>query len=260
VIGIFGGSGFYEFLDDAREEDVPTPFGGPAAPVTIGTVAGVDVAFLPRHGKHHQYPAHKVPYRSNVWAMKEVGVDRLFGPSAVGSLRMDYGPGHFVMCDQIVDRTTSRESTFYDGPKTTHVSFADPYCAELRPIAIAAGREAGATVHETGTVVVINGPRFSSRAESEFYARQGWDIINMSQHPEAALTRELEICYATVCVVTDYDVGVEGEVPPVTHAEVLARFGESIDALRDTLRRAIPRAAQTPRQCECATATGAAIG
>jgi 5'-methylthioadenosine phosphorylase len=260
VIGIFGGSGFYDFLDDAVDHDVATPYGPPAAPVTVGTVAGRDVAFLPRHGRSHEYPAHRVPYRANVWAMQEVGVDRLLGPSAVGSLRTDVAPGDFVVCDQLVDRTSGRERTFFDGPETVHVSFADPYCAEMRPVLVQAASESGATVRDRGTVVVINGPGFSTRAESRFYSGQGWDLVNMSQFPEAFLARELELCYATVCVVTDYDVGVEGDIPPVTHGEVLRRFAASIETLRDALGRAIPKVAATPRQCECPTARETATG
>ncbi len=260
MIGIFGGSGFYDFLDGAVERDVATPYGAPSATPTVGTVEGVEVAFIPRHGRRHEFPPHRVPFRANLWAMRELGVERIFGPSAVGSLQLDMAPGHFVVCDQLVDRTSGREGTFFDGPETAHVSFADPYCAELRPIAVRAAAAAGVPVHDGGTVVVIQGPRFSTRAESRFYAAQGWELLNMTQFPEAFLARELEICYATICVVTDYDVGVEGEIPPVTHAEVLDRFAESIGGLKDTLRRAIPPAATTPRRCECATARGAATG
>ncbi len=260
MIGIFGGSGFYDFLDGARTREVPTPYGAPSAPPAVGSVAGVDVAFIPRHGARHELPPHLVPYRANVWAMHELGVDRIVGPSAVGSLMEAMAPGHFVVADQLVDRTTGRDATFFDGPEVAHVSFADPYCTELRPLAAAAGREAGVTTHDEGTVVVIPGPRFSTRAESRFFAAQGWHLVNMTQFPEAFLARELEICYATICVVTDYDAGVPGEVPAVTHAEVLARFAESIDDLRAALRALIPRAAATPRRCECAIARRPAGG
>lgn len=254
MIGVFGGSGFYDFLDNAREESVDTPYGPPAAPFRVGTFEGIDVAFLPRHGAHHQFPAHKVPFRANVWAMKELGVDRVIGPSAVGSLQREVAPGDFVVADQIIDRTYAREQTFFDGPQTRHVSFADPYCSELRPLALAAGRETGATFHDRGTVVVIQGPRFSTRAESAFFAKQGWEIINMTQAPEAMLVRELEMCFVNISVVTDYDTGVEGEIEPVTHAQVLERFTESLGTLREALATLIPQAATTPRRCECATA------
>lgn len=259
MIGIFGGSGFYDFLDDARDQDVATPYGPSAAPITVGTVDGVDVAFLPRHGRRHQFPAHKVPYRANVWAMREIGVDRIIGPSAVGSLQAKFEPGSFVVCDQLIDWNTARTSTFFDGPDTVHVSFADPYCPELGEIAVDAGRATGVEVHRGGAVVVIPGPRFSTRAESEFFTGNGWAVINMTQFPEAFLARELEICYAMIGVVTDYDAGVVG-AEPVTHAEVLERFGESIESLRDTLRGAIPAAVKTPRNCPCATARAAAGG
>ncbi len=258
MIGIFGGSGFYDFLAGAREQPVTTPYGAPSATPAVGTVDGTEVAFIPRHGRRHEFPPHLVPYRANLWAMRELGVERIVGPSAVGSLTMDMAPGHFVVSDQLVDRTSGRPVTFFDGPEVAHVSFADPYCAELRPLAVAAGRAAGVETHDGGTVVVIQGPRFSTRAESRFYAAQGWELVNMTQFPEAFLARELELCYATICVVTDYDVGVEGEIAPVTHTEVLARFRESIGGLKQALRELIPRAAGTPRRCECATARGSA--
>src|SRR6266705_580329 len=220
-IGVFGGSGFYAFLDDPEEIVVDTPYGKPAAAVTVGSIEERRVAFIPRHGKDHEFPPHRVPYRANVWAMKELGVTRLFGPSAAGSLRRDIPPRTFVVCDQAIDFTKSRANTFYDGPITTHVSFADPYCPVMRDVAVTCGREQGLSLHPRGTVVVIEGPRFSTRAESRFYSQQGWEIINMTQFPEALLARELEMCYAHVSLVTDYDVGVEGEIAAVNHEEVV---------------------------------------
>lgn len=261
MIGVFGGSGFYEFLAEGAEEvEVETPYGKPSAPLTIGEVDGVRAAFLPRHGREHQYPPHAIPFRANLWAMSEVGVDRILAPTAAGSLVPEYHPGHFVVPDQLVDRTWARPSTFFDGPQTTHISFADPYCPELRPLALEAAREAGATVHDGGTVVVIQGPRFSTRAESRWFSRNGWEVINMTQLPEATLARELEICYANVSVITDYDVGVEGEVEAVTHATVLKRFEESLSVLRELVGRFVPAAARTPRSCPCATARADAVG
>lgn len=254
MIGVFGGSGFYALLDDAKDVELDTPYGSPSAAYKIGTVGGIDVAFLPRHGEHHQFPAHKVPFRANVWGMKELGVDRIVGPCAAGSLTEAYGPGSFVISDQLVDRTHSRDGTFFDGPETVHLSFANPYCAELRPLAVDACRSTGATVHESGSVVVIQGPRFSTRAESIYFANQGWEVINMTQAPEAQLSRELEMCYVNIAVITDYDVGVKDEVPPVTHAEVLRQFEASLSTLRESLLRLIPEAARTPRECECAVA------
>lgn len=249
MIGIFGGSGFYEFLEDAKEESIDTPYGPPAAAPTVGTVAGHDVAFIPRHGADHQFPPHAVPYRANVWAMRELGVDRIIGPSAVGSLHIDYAPGHFVVCDQLVDMTYRRVNSFNEGAPVEHLSFADPYDATLREVAVTACQEVGVPVHDGGTVVVIEGPRFSTRAESRFFANQGWQVINMTQSTEVALSREAGICYVTICVVTDYDVGVEGEIPPVTHAEVLARFAENIDTLRAVLRTMIPGVAGAELSC-----------
>ena len=261
MIGVIGGTGFYEFLDDAREVDVTTPFGAPSAPPTIGSVAGIDVAFLPRHGKNHEFPPHLVPYRANLWALEHAGVDRIISPTAAGSLTPAYEPGQFVVTDQLVDRTWGRASTLFDdGPETVHVSFADPYCSELRPLAMEAVRSTGATVHERGTMVVIQGPRFSTRAESRWYAAQGWETIGMTQAPEAVLARELEICFVNIAVITDYDVGVEGEIPPVTHAAVLERFQESLGTLKRAITSLIPEAAGTPRNCECATAVSAVDG
>lgn len=251
-IGVFGGSGFYSLLEDAEEMTVDTPFGAPAAPVTVGTIAGRRVAFLPRHGRDHEFPPHLVPYRANVWAMKEMGVTRLFAPSAAGSLRRDIPPRTFVVSDQAIDFTRSRANTFFDGPTTTHVSFADPYCPVLRQTLIDAAGSLEIQHRETGTMLVIEGPRFSTRAESKMFAQVGGDVIGMTQFPEAPLAREAELCFANVALVTDYDVGVD-DIPPVSHAEVLKVFGENIEALRNLLLAAIP-AVPAERSCPCASA------
>lgn len=261
MIGVFGGSGFYEFLaEGASDVEVGTPYGSPSAPFTVGEVDGIEVAFLPRHGRRHQYPPHMIPFRANLWAMRELGVDRIIAPTAAGSLAPTLEPGHFAVPDQLVDRTSGRPSTFFDGPETTHISFADPYCPELRPLAVESARSAGATTHDGGTVVVIQGPRFSTRAESRWFSANGWEIINMTQVPEAVLARELEICYVNISVITDYDVGMEGEVEPVTHAAVLERFEQSLGVLRQAVRNLIPRAAASPRECPCARARAEAAG
>jgi 5'-methylthioadenosine phosphorylase len=251
-IGVFGGSGFYSFLEEPEEIKVETPYGQPSAPATIGAIGGRRVAFIPRHGANHEYPPHEVPYRANVWAMKELGVQRIFGPCAVGSLKAEIGPGDFVICDQAVDLTKGRAGTFYDGPVTTHISFADPYCETMRATLGKIAGEMSLSHRPAGTVVVIEGPRFSTRAESAFFQSFGWDVINMTQFPEVALARELEICYANISLVTDHDVGV-GDVAPVTHEEVLRVFEENIARLRDLLFAAIP-AVPEERTCECATA------
>ncbi len=215
-------------------------------------MGGVRVAFIPRHGTKHQFPPHVVPYRANLWAMKELGVQRILGPNACGSLQEHVRRGDFVICDQLVDRTRSRPSTFYDGPTTTHISFADPYCPTMRSIAFDKGRELGIRVHERGTVVVIEGPRFSTRAESAWFKAAGWEVINMTQYPEAVLARELEICYANISLITDYDVGVEG-VPPVTNEEVVRVFEENNARLRELLFAVIP-SLPAERDCPCAHA------
>jgi 5'-methylthioadenosine phosphorylase len=251
-IGVFGGSGFYSFLEDVRTIDLETPYGKPSAPPVVGEVGGRRVAFIPRHGAKHEFPPHRVPYLANVWAMKELGVARVLGPNACGSLHEQVKPGDFVICDQLVDRTRDRPNTFYDGPQTTHVSFADPYCPTMREVSIAKARELQIPVHARGTVVVIEGPRFSTRAESSWFKAAGWQVVNMTQYPEAVLARELELCYANISLITDYDVGVEG-MAPVTHEEVVRVFTENNARLRDLLFAVIP-ALPSERNCECATA------
>ena len=251
-IGVFGGSGFYELLQDAEEVEVETPYGKPSAPIAVGEVAGKRVAFLPRHGRDHEFPPHRVPYRANVWALKELGVRRVLGPCASGALRAHLLLGEFVVCDQFVDRTWGRGDTFYDGPETTHVSAADPYCPELRRILLETARELGIPVREGGTVVVIQGPRFSTRAESRWFQSLGCDVINMTAYPEGQLARELELCYATIAMVTDYDVGVEGD-EPVSAERVMEVFRENNERLRELLFAAIPRIGSQPEDV-CATA------
>ncbi|MEL7207870.1 MAG: S-methyl-5'-thioadenosine phosphorylase [Actinomycetota bacterium] len=250
-IGVFGGSGFYSFLDDVSEHVVETPYGEPSAAVRIGTIGDRRVAFLPRHGADHEFPPHRINYRANLWAMREVGVGRVLAPCASGSLQAGIAPGDFVVCDQLVDRTSGREHTFFDGPEAFHAAFADPYCSDLRTVAVEAGRAEGITTHDGGTVVVVEGPRFSTRAESQWYGRQGWEVINMTQHPEAVLARELGLCYGTIALVTDYDVGVEGEdMAAVTQEEVFAFFEANVDKVRSLLFRAI-EALPAERTCDC---------
>jgi 5'-methylthioadenosine phosphorylase len=260
TVGVFGGSGFYTFLDDVEEIAIDTPYGPPSAAVRLGEIEGTRVAFLPRHGDSHDLPPHRINYRANVWAMREAGVRRIVGPSACGSLRPDLAPGTFVVADQFVDRTSGRADTYYDGPETTHVSAADPYCPSLRETLIEAARELEIPVADGGTVVVIQGPRFSTRAESTWFAAAGWDVVNMTQYPEAWLARELELCYANVSLVTDYDVGLEGmpDVEPVSAEAAFTVFAENLDRLRALLFRAIPRIGPQPDDI-CATALSSAI-
>lgn len=260
-IGIIGGTGFYELAKDVEEVKVETPYGRPSAPITLTKINGIGVAFLPRHGKKHEYPPHKVPYKANIWALHSLGVERIIGPCAVGSLQPEYKPGDFAFCDQFVNFTHGRNDTFYDGPKTTHISTADPYCPELRDIAIKLAKEKGLSFHDKATVVVIQGPRFSTRAESKFFRSQGFHLINMTQYPEVTLARELEICYLNISLITDYDVGLEGhpDIKPVTHAEVLKVFVENLGKLRDFIADLIPRI-PAERSCVCSRALKNAFG
>lgn len=254
-VGVFGGSGFYELLTGADEVAVSTPYGAPSAPVVVGSLGGRSVAFLPRHGRGHRYPPHRIPYRANLWAMRSLGVTQLVGPCAAGSLQPDVHPGDFVVCDQLVDRTSGRAQTFYDD-RAVHVSFADPYCPSGRAAALAAATASGIRAHDGGTMVVVEGPRFSTRAESRWYAAQGWSVVNMTGHPEAVLARELELCYTSIALITDYDVGVPG-VPPVTADEVFRVFSSNNERLRTLLDALVPALPAT-RTCACASAlTGA---
>lgn len=259
-IGIFGGSGVYAMPDVISEVTVETPYGKPSAPISIAEIAGTRVAFLPRHGTSHQFPPHKIPYRANVWALHSLGVRRLIAPVAAGSLQASVRRGDFVVCDQLVDRTSGREATFYDGPQTAHVGFADPFCSQMRTTAIACAREANIEVHESGTIVVIEGPRFSTRAESAWFASHGWEVINMTQYPESVLARELEMCYCNISLITDYDVGVAG-VAPVSVDEVIKVFHDNNERLRTLLYGMVAALATDPaeRSCECATALRGAI-
>jgi 5'-methylthioadenosine phosphorylase len=234
VIGVLGGSGFYEFIEGASARPVTTRYGEPSATPTVGMIGEVEVAFVPRHGVDHQFAPHLVHYRANVAALRELGVDRIVGATAAGSLHPDYEPGHIAVPDQLVDRTWGRDHTFFDGPEVQHASFADPYHQAMRSEAVTALRSVGATVHDGGTVVVIQGPRFSTRAESAWYASFGWELINMTQAPEAPLCAEAGIPYVNISVITDYDVGIDGG-DPVTHEEVLRRFGESSETLRSAI-------------------------
>ncbi|PIB77537.1 S-methyl-5'-thioadenosine phosphorylase [Mycolicibacterium brumae] len=242
MIGVIGGSGLYSFFPpDARRVEADTPYGAPSAPITVGEIAGHEVAFLPRHGVRHEYSPHTVPYRANMWALRALGVRQVLAPCAVGSLDPRLGPGAMVVPDQLVDRTAGRASTYFDGGGI-HVGFADPYCPDLRSAALVDG------VLDGGTMVVIEGPRFSTRAESRWYADQGCTLINMTGCPEAVLARELEICYAPIALVTDLDAGVEvGE--GVRTVDVMAEFQRNLGPFKDVVAAAIAR---IPAQHTCA--------
>ncbi|MEP6599419.1 MAG: S-methyl-5'-thioadenosine phosphorylase [Actinomycetota bacterium] len=257
-IGVIGGSGVYSLLDDAHSVRVDTPYGTPSAEITAGTLAGRDVAFVPRHGTRHEFAPHDVPYRANLWALRSLGVRQVLSVSAVGSLRADLDAGSLVLPDQLVDRTHGRPSTFTAvGRGVAHVSFADPYCPRGRDAARAGARAVGAggvgaDVQDGGTLVVINGPRFSTRAESQEYQRNGWAVIGMTAMPEAVLARELALCYTTLALVTDLDAGVEAG-SGVTHAEVLKQFATNLPRLREWLVATLAQLPNQQHDCECST-------
>ncbi|MEU4392241.1 S-methyl-5'-thioadenosine phosphorylase [Kribbella sp. NPDC023855] len=255
-IGVLGGSGFYSFLSGARPVEVDTPFGPPSEPPVVGEVNGREVAFIPRHGADHRFPPHRVNYRANLWALRHLGVRQVLGPCAVGSLRASLTPGTLVVPDQYVDRTWGRPHTVYDEAPVVHVSVADPYCAAGRAAVIASGN--GEVVAE-GTMVVINGPRFSTRAESRWHAAQGWSVVGMTGAPEASIARELALCYTSVAVVTDHDAGVEAG-GGVTQAEVFEVFGRSIERLKSLLTEVIGRLPKADEDCTCRHALDGTAG
>jgi 5'-methylthioadenosine phosphorylase len=249
-LGVIGGSGLYALLDGEQVE-VDTPFGPPSDPLTMAEVGGRRVAFVPRHGRDHRFPPHRVNYRANIWALRSVGVRQVLAPCAVGSLKQENGPGTIVVPDQVVDRTWARGHTFFDEPgPVVHVAFADPYCPAGRAAALAAGRDRRLPVVDGGTLVVINGPRFSTRAESLWHAAQGWSIVGMTGVPEASLARELALCFTSIALVTDLDAGLEhGE--GVTHDEVLRVFAENITGVRDLLLDALGTLPGPDADCAC---------
>lgn len=241
-IGVFGGSGFYSFLDDVIEIEMDTPYGKPSDKIAIADLGSKKVAFLPRHSKKHTFPPHAVPYRANLYAMKLLGVKHIIGPTASGSLKKEIKPGDFVICDQFVDRTWGRKDTFYDS-ETRHITMANPYSENLRDIAIEACVEEGVTVHKKGTVVVIQGPRFSTKAESRWFSSMGWEVVNMTQYPECPLSNELEIPYVNIALITDYDAGLEGndDIAPVTEEEVLRVFSENNEKVKKVILKMIEK-------------------
>lgn len=251
-IGILGGSGFYSLLDIFEEVTVETPFGPPSDAIAVGKLGGRQVAFMPRHGRNHVLPPHMINYRANLFAFKELGVIRLLAPCAAGSLSKEVHPGDFVVCDQFVDRTRNRKDTFFDGPNTTHVSLADPYCPQLSELAVEAGGSMNLNIHPGGTMLVIEGPRFSTRAESAFHSAQGWASVSMTQYPEVTLARELEMCFVGIALITDYDAGVAG-APAVSAAMVIKFFKQSNEKLKELLRRLVDNIPDQ-RTCSCGSA------
>jgi 5'-methylthioadenosine phosphorylase len=234
-IGVFGGSGFYSLLEDVTEIKVDTPYGPPSDSLFLAEISGRRVVFLPRHGRRHTIPPHAINYRANVWAFRSLGVKAVISPCAAGSLQVDVKPGDFVLCDQFVDRTRGRVDTFFDGPIVTHVSAANIYDPELRRIAAEVIREHDIPLHETGTIVVINGPRFSTRSESKWFSDAGWEVISMTQYPEAYLCRELGMAVVNIALITDYDAGVQTGTEAVNATEVLEVFAKNAERIRSVV-------------------------
>lgn len=242
-IGVFGGSGFYSFLNDVEEIEIDTPYGKPSEKIALAKIGDKTVAFLPRHGKQHSFPPHLIPYRANIYAMKMLGVKCIIAPTASGSLQADIKPGDFVVCDQFVDRTWGRCDTYFEGPEVRHISSAEPYDGKLRKLAIDVCEELGIAVHKKGTVVVIQGPRFSTKAESRWFSGMGWEVINMTQYPECMLAIEQEIPYINIALITDYDAGLEGnsDIKPVTEDEVYRVFSENNEKVKKVIYRMIEK-------------------
>jgi 5'-methylthioadenosine phosphorylase len=259
-IGIIGGSGLYEMegVSGAREIVLETPFGPPSDRLVLGTLEGRSVAFLPRHGRGHRILPGEINFRANVYALKSLGVERILSVSAVGSLKEKYAPMHMVVPDQFVDRTFDRPSTFFGKGLVAHVGFARPFCVDVSRVLVAASRTAGATVHEGGTYVCIEGPQFSTRAESELYRSWGMDIIGMTNLQEARLAREAEICYATLAMVTDYDCW-HPDHDAVTVDQILHNLFTNAAMARAVLRAAVKELPAGARGCECASALSHAL-
>jgi 5'-methylthioadenosine phosphorylase len=256
-IGIIGGTGVYDptILEDTREIKVYTPYGETSDFITIGVLKEKRIAFLPRHGRGHRIPPHLINSRANIWALKQLGVKRILAPSAVGSLRDQLLPGDMVISDQFIDRTKARPSTFFDGPRVCHVSMADPFCPELRKTTVEVGKSLGLRIHDAGTYVCIEGPRFSTRAESKMFRSWGADIIGMTLVPECVLAREAEICYINLATITDFDVWAE---KPVSNQEVVETLLKSLEKIKLLLVKMIPTI-QKERICECKDALKNAI-
>jgi 5'-methylthioadenosine phosphorylase len=260
-IGIIGGSGLYQMpgLTDVEERTIETPFGSPSEAIVIGRLSGVPVAFLSRHGRGHRHMPSELNYRANIFAFKTLGVERVISISACGSLREDYAPGHIVVPSQIFDYTKGRRpSTFYGNGIVVHVGVADPFCTNLSADLLAALRRTDATVHEGGTFITIEGPRFSTKGESNIYRQWGLDIIGMTASPEAFLAREAEMCYATMAHVTDYDVWHETE-EPVTVEMIIRILNQNTAVAQQALAELVKDLADKPRTCACGDALANAI-
>ena len=252
-LAIIGGSGFYGLVSELAEVKVETPFGPPSDKIGLGKIGRHRVAFLPRHGQEHSIPPQVINYRANIWALKFLGVERIITIHAVGSLQTHIKPGDFVVLDQFIDRTTGRKDTFYDGPIATHISTAFPYCPQLGKVAVKELKSLGLPFHEKGTVVVIQGPRFSTAAESIWYTKMGWEVINMTEYPEVVLAKEKEMCYCAIALVTDYDAGLVAKenLEPVSAKEVIGNFSKNIEKAKKLVLAMIENwPAKTSCQCQ----------
>jgi len=258
-VGIIGGTGVYDpgLFSEKREVKVHTPYGEPSDLVTIGEYAGVRLAFIPRHGRGHRIPPHMINSRANIWAMKQLGVKRIIAPSAVGSLQEAYKPGDIAIPDQFIDFTKKREYTFYDGGQVCHVSVADPFCPELRAIAAERARKLNFTLHDRATYVCIEGPRFSTRAESKFFRDiLKAEIIGMTLVPEVSLAREAEICYLSLATVTDYDVWAD---KPVSSSEIMETLAKNVEKTKKLIAEIVPPIPAKRTNCSCGSALEGAL-
>ena len=259
TVGVIGGSGLYQIegLTDVAEQTLSTPFGAPSDAFVTGRLGDVRMVFLPRHGRGHRTPPSAINFRANIWGLKKLGVDRILSVSAVGSMREEIAPGDFVVIDQFIDRTRHRVDTFFDADVVAHVMFADPVCEPLRQVLVAAAREVGVKVHDGGTYLCMEGPQFSTRAESKLYRSWGVDVIGMTNLQEAKLAREAELSYATVAMATDYDCWHEGH-DDVTIDAILETMHHNVQNARNLIQAAVPR---LPRDlgCGCGQALAHAI-
>jgi 5'-methylthioadenosine phosphorylase len=258
-IGVIGGTGLYDIegLTDVKEVRPDTPFGKPSDAIVVGKLGGIGIAFLPRHGKGHRFSPTEVPYRANIYALKALGVEFIIASNSCGSFKEELKPGHLLIPDQVIDRTRGRVSTFFNEGVVGHIQFADPFCACLSDIVYKAAKEAGATVHKGGTFIAMEGPAFSTRAESRLYKAWGADVLGMTVLPEAKLAREAEICYASIACITDYDSWHETN-ETVTVEAVLTVMRNNIDLAKKTIKLAATRI-PLKRECDCAEALGPAI-
>ena len=258
-IGVIGGTGLYDIegITDVEEVDINTPFGKPSDSIGIGRLGGVGIAFLPRHGRGHRISPAEVPSRANIYALKSLGVEYIIAINSCGSFKEEIKPGHLLIPDQIIDRTRNRVNTFFGDGIVAHIQFADPFCPVLSQVLYQAALEAGATVHKGGTFIAMEGPAFSTRAESRLYRSWGADIIGMTVLPEAKLAREAEICYAIIACVTDYDSWHETN-EPVSIGAIMATMRRNIENAKETIKLAAGRIPEV-RDCDCASALRPAI-